>query len=106
MYPESAYASVAGSPMRRAISSASSLSARRRSGGKRVVAERTAGEACEQPHPQRAVLVPDGRERPLEQRHELGVVARDVPDDPAAVAERRAGELLGEAERSASSAAS
>ena len=43
---------------------------------------------------QRAVLVREAGERLLEQRQQMRVVARDVPDDPAAVAERGAGEVL------------
>ena len=63
------------------------------------VAQGATAEPREQADAQLAVALADRLERSLEQRHEIGVVARDAPDEPPAVAERRAGELLAQAER-------
>ena len=60
------------------------------------VAQRAAREADEQPHARRAVLGRQRRERPLEQHREQRIVARDVPDDPAAVAQGGLREVVGE----------
>jgi hypothetical protein len=59
------------------------------------VAKRAAREPREEPDAQVAVVVAESSERSLEQGHEVRVVARDVPDQPAAVAECRSGKLLG-----------
>ena len=66
--PSSAKARVAGSPIRRAISTASSARRTRRS-RERIVAQR-AREPGEQPDPLAAVLLADRRQRALQQRDE------------------------------------
>ena len=71
----------------------SGLALRREAG----VAQRAAGQTGQQPDAKRAVGRAERGQRALEQRHEMLVVARDVPDDAAAVAERRAAEEVGQA---------
>jgi hypothetical protein len=63
-----------------------------------LVAQRPAGEAGEQPRPQRTVAVPECLQGPLEQRHKPGVAPRRLPDEPPSVAERCPREVLGQAE--------
>ena len=60
------------------------------------VAQRAAREPDEPPHARRAVVGRQRRERPLEQHREQRIVARDVPDDPAAVAQGGLREVVGE----------
>ena len=84
-------------PRRRAIASASSLRRGLALGREARVAERAAGEPREQPHPQRALVgLVDGPSARSSSGTRRAIVPGDLPHDPPAVAERRAGELLGQ----------
>ncbi len=89
----SAYADVAGSPIRSAIATASALSSSR--GRMSQSSRRAPASRARTPHPQRAVSWRERRKRLVQQRDDLRVGAGAHPHEPTAVADRRTRELLG-----------